>query len=152
MQQPLVSVIITCFNHAAFLEEAVQSALLQTHPNCEIIIIDDCSTDDSKTVIEKTHHNNPSITVLFNSENLGFCKTFNKAFAISKGEFIVDLAADDVLLPNKITAQLNRFNELDDEYGVVYSDLTFMDEKGFSLPDKRKKNNFSRRRYSSFIN
>lgn len=132
---PLVSVIITCFNHAPYVEEAVNSVLSQNYDTIEIILVDDASTDNSQEIINQLQQNTPAIKTVFNSQNCGVCVSFNKGFSISKGDFIIDLAADDCLLPNKITSQLNKLQSLPNDYGVVYSDLIFVDENGSELVD-----------------
>lgn len=139
---PLVSVIITCFNHAPYLMKAVDSVLTQHYDNLEIILIDDASSDASVATIRKITQTYPFIKAVFNQQNRGVCASFNKALSISKGAFIIDLAADDYLLPNKITAQLDKFNTLPNDYGVVYSDLIFEDEKGDELVKFNKKQFF----------
>lgn len=130
---PLISVIITCFNHALYVKEAVASVLAQDYEQIEIIIIDDASTDCSREVIQQILLENPSIKILLNEINSGVCASFNRAFACATGDYIIDLAADDYLLPNKITTQLNKFYSLPDDYGVIYSDLIFVDELGKAL-------------------
>ncbi len=129
----LVSVIITCFNQASYIEKAVESVLSQNYGNVEIIIVDDASTDNSRVVIEQLHQKTPSIKTLFNEKNTGVCKSFNLAFAQSSGDYIIDLAADDYLFSDKITEQVNKFHFLSNDYGVVYSDLIFVDEQGEML-------------------
>jgi len=102
---PLVSIICLSYNHAQFVEEALNSVLVQTYKNIELLIADDCSPDDSKSVIENWLKNHPKVVFVANTTNLGNTKTFNKMLALSKGEYVMDLAADDVLLPNCITNQ-----------------------------------------------
>ncbi|MBV6645362.1 MAG: glycosyltransferase family 2 protein, partial [Cyclobacteriaceae bacterium] len=92
--QPLVSIICLCYNHEKYVRQAVESALNQTYPLIEVIIIDDHSTDNSLQMIEKLQQSYPQLRVLSNEENMGNCKSFNKALKLAKGEFIIDLAAD----------------------------------------------------------
>lgn len=68
---PLVSVIVPNYNHARFLEERMESVLGQTYQNIEVIILDDCSTDNSREVIEK-YRNNPKVAkIVYNDANSG---------------------------------------------------------------------------------
>jgi glycosyltransferase involved in cell wall biosynthesis len=130
---PKVSIICLCYNHSRFIEEAVESVFRQTYLNFEIIIIDDASQDNSKEVIERLCRKYTQIKFIPNGENMGMCKSFNKGLSISTGEFIIDLAGDDVLFPQRIEKQVNAFQQLDDSYGVVYSNAMMMNEKGESL-------------------
>ena len=130
MDQPLVSVLCLCYNHARFVREAIDSVLAQKYSNIEIIIVDDASTDASKFEIEALIKMHPSIRFIANKSNVGICKAFNIAFAISKGEYVVDFATDDVLHPDRISEQVNLFSTLDDSYGVVFTDAIYINESG----------------------
>lgn len=96
MNNPLVSVIIPNYNHARFLDERIQSILNQTYTNIEIIILDDCSTDTSKEVIEK-YRNEPKIKkIIYNEQNSG--STFlqwEKGLEQSDAEIIWIAESDD---------------------------------------------------------
>ncbi len=133
MNAPLVSVICLCYNQARFVEEAVQSVLGQTYPNIQLIIVDDASTDSSREVIQKIVSSNPQIQSLVLTDNLGNCKAFNRGLAMAKGEFIIDLAADDVLLPNRIETGVKILTEKGNSYGVHFSDAELIDEAGKHL-------------------
>lgn len=135
MDQPLVSVIALCYNHAAFVEESLQSVITQTYPHVELIIVDDASTDDSKSVIRSFIEKHPDVKFIDIAHNLGNCAAFNKGLAIAKGEYIVDLATDDVLMPDRLEKQLQLFNELDETYGVIHTNAIYIDENGHELRD-----------------
>ncbi|MDH5398522.1 MAG: glycosyltransferase [Cyclobacteriaceae bacterium] len=128
MDKPLVSVICLCYNQAPYVEDAIISVLNQTWENIELIVVDDASTDNSQQVIEKVVRKNPGITFLPNKTNKGNCASFNHGFLHAKGEYIVDLAADDLLLPDRLEKQLHRFAGLSSDYGVVYTDAIIVDE------------------------
>ena len=129
--KPLVTIICLCYNHAEFVVEALESALNQTHSNVELIIADDFSTDNSVDVIKNWLHYHPEIQYIFNAENKGNTKTFNSCLALSKGEYIIDLAADDVLKLDCIAKQLKGFAESTYEnLGLVYGNAELINEKG----------------------
>lgn len=86
-----MSIIITCYNYAEYVEAAIQSALKQTYKNIELIIIDDGSTDGSADVIRK-HKESARIV---SRENKGIVYTRNEALRIAKGDYICFLDADD---------------------------------------------------------
>lgn len=130
MNTPLVTVICICYNHARFVREALDSVANQTYSNIELIVIDDGSTDGSGKVIKQWIAGHPKTTLLLNAKNLGYCKTFNKAFTISKGSFCIDLAADDILLPNRIEVGLRVLADAGPEYGVNFSDAEHIGETG----------------------
>src|SRR5690606_36538866 len=136
--------ICVCYNHEAFVKEAMESVFRQDYPHLEIIAIDDASTDQSATILEQLAAGNRPVTVLRNRENLGLCKSFNKALAIAKGEFIIDFATDDVMMPDRIRRQVEYFSNLDSTYGVVFTDALYVDERGAAIREhyeylKRKK-------------
>ncbi|MCG2611005.1 glycosyltransferase [Flavobacterium sp. SM15] len=123
-KSPMVTVICLCYNHAEFVVETLNSVLNQSYPNVELIIADDCSTDNSVEVIENWLLNHPEILFIKNEKNLGNTKTFNKAFRHSKGDYLIDLAADDLLLSECISKQVNAFEVSDlDNLGIVYGNV-----------------------------
>ncbi|HSZ25151.1 MAG TPA: glycosyltransferase, partial [Cytophagaceae bacterium] len=72
----------------------------------------------------------PFMKYILNEHNIGMCRSFNKALAIAKGEYIIDLAADDAMLPERVEEQVNAFLKLSELYGVVYSDAYIISENG----------------------
>ena len=124
MQTPLVSVICLCYDHARFVEEAIQSVLAQTYKNIQVIVVDDASTDNSVAVIRDviSRSGRTDIEFLSLSENIGNCSAFNRGLALAKGEYIIDLATDDYIAPDRIERQVKFFSSLDESYGVIFSD------------------------------
>ena len=96
MYNPLVSVIIPNYNHARYLPERLESVLGQTYQNFEVIILDDCSTDDSREVIEG-YRINPHITkVVYNEKNSGrVFKQWKKGLSLARGELLWIAESDD---------------------------------------------------------
>ena len=103
MPDPLVSIIIPVYNAATYIEKTIYSALNQTWPNKEIIVIDDGSTDTSIAIVRQ--FKNECITI-YTQQKQGACKARNKGLREAKGEFIQFLDADDLLSPNKIANQI----------------------------------------------
>lgn len=130
MVNPLVTVICLCYNHERFVREALESVFQQTYPNIEIIVVDDASTDGSRDVIKKTVEAHPGVKLHFLGKNLGICRAFNAGWRIATGEFIVDFAADDVLLPERIEKQVRYFQTVGKKHGVVFTDAIYIDEHG----------------------
>ena len=132
--KPLVSIICICYNHSKYVIESLNSVINQSYPNFELIIANDASTDNSKEVIEQWLLQHPNITFINNTNNIGNNKTFNKAFQISKGDYLIDLAADDVLLPNCIEKQLEIFQSTTlKNVGIVYGNAELISNEGQHL-------------------
>jgi glycosyltransferase involved in cell wall biosynthesis len=98
---PMVSVIIPCYNHGQYLPEAIESVLSQGYPQIEIIVVDDGSVDDTKKVCETF----PGVQHVY-QHNQGLSAARNTGIIKSKGEFLVFLDADDWLLAHAITTNL----------------------------------------------
>ncbi len=133
-KKKLVSVICTCFNHENFVIEAIESVINQSYKNIELIIIDDCSTDNSSKNILKWINDNQYINFIRNTENIGITKSFNKAFKYAKGDYLIDLAADDKLKPDCVSILIEKFNDsIYNNLGLVYGNAQIIDNKGSFL-------------------
>jgi len=118
-----VSIVITCYNLASVITEAVESALYQQFDEpYEIIVVDDCSTDSSRSVLTKLKEKYPQLKLLFNDKNLNAAPSRNRAITIAKGEFIVSLDGDDKIHKHFL-AELYPVIKTDDNIGIVYSDF-----------------------------
>jgi len=128
---PLVSVICLCYNHEEYVVEALNSVINQAYPNIELLIADDFSSDNSVSVIKSWLETHPDITFITNKTNLGNTKTFNILAKIATGEYIIDLAADDILLPNCVEKQVTTFqNSGYKKLGIVYGNLIEIEGNG----------------------
>ncbi|WOK08137.1 glycosyltransferase [Imperialibacter roseus] len=128
-----VSIILVCYNQEQFVAEAIESVFEQSYGNIQLIIVDDCSTDNSQYVIREAIKGRPEIQFIANSENAGNCAAFNSGMVMATGEFIIDLAGDDVLLADRVSKQVAFFESLSDKYGVIYSNANYINEKGAFL-------------------
>lgn len=108
--RPLVSVIINNYNYGRFLRNAIDSALNQTYPHTEVIVVDDGSTDNSREIIAS--YGNQIVPVL--KENGGQASAFNAGFAASRGDIICILDSDDIFLPEKVVEVVNVFSARQD--------------------------------------
>jgi glycosyltransferase involved in cell wall biosynthesis len=132
---PLVSMIVVCYNQARFVVETLESVKAQTYQLTELIILDDCSSDGSVAVIENwLRENRIECTFIRHEKNQGTCKTVNDALAVATGKYISMIASDDVWLPDKIARQVEIMESQPDDVGVLYSDAFRLNELGDSLP------------------
>lgn len=99
MNIPKVSVLIPTYNYARFLDEAIQSVLNQTFDDFELLIVDNCSTDNTEEVITK-YLPDKRITYYVNDKNIGLVGNWNKCLQLAKGEYIKFLCADDKFHPH----------------------------------------------------
>ncbi len=131
--KPWVSVICTCYNQAAYVLASLQSVVEQTYPNVELIVIDNASTDGSSDRIADFCAQYPATHFIQNTLNRGICRAFNQGLALATGAFVIDLAADDIMLPNRVTRQVEKFLSLPAYYGVVFSNAAYIDANGAFL-------------------
>lgn len=111
----LVSVIIPNYNHAVYLQQRIDSVLQQTYNAFEVIIMDDCSTDNSREIIEQYRGHAKISQILLNNINSG--STFlqwNKGVAAAKGSLVWIAESDDVATPDFLTQLVTAFNERED--------------------------------------
>lgn len=125
-----VSVICTSFNQQAYVDAALQSVVEQTYPLVEMIVIDNGSTDGTANRILAFTQRNPAIQFIQNQTNAGLNRAFNQGLALTRGRYVIDLSADDQLLPNRIADQVARFEALDDYPAVVFSNAAYIDPNG----------------------
>ena len=130
---PLVTIIALSHNHAPYLREALDSILNQEYKSLEVWLVDNGSTDDSPVIMREYAQAHPGWHLLLLPENIGNCRAFNQAFFQSQGEFVVDFATDDVLLPARLSQQVALFRSLPPDYGMVYSNCELIGEAGQSL-------------------
>lgn len=103
----LVSVIIPTYNRAHCIKRSIDSVLSQTYSNVEVIIVDDCSTDDTKTIVSS--YTDQRIRYVKLDKNSGACAARNKGIDIALGEFVAFQDSDDVWHQDKLEKQLNIF-------------------------------------------
>lgn len=127
-KSPKVSILIPTFNRANYLRIAVDSAIKQTYSNIEILILDDCSTDDTIN-IQQTYSNIENITFIRNTKNIGFIKNWNKAISLSSGKYIKIIGDDDLLDNSCIAEQVNILNGHSD-VGIVCCNYFIIDGEG----------------------
>ncbi len=113
---PLISIIMPAFNAATYVRESIDSILIQTYGNFELIVADDASTDKTRAIVDS--YTDTRILTDHNTVNLGYLKTCNKLFDRCRGDFITFQDADDISHPHRLERQLDVFLE-DETLGLV---------------------------------
>lgn len=133
MSLPRVTVICLCHNQERFVGDAMASVFRQDYPNIQLLVVDDASADESVSVIRQRLGENPEATFFAHPENLGNCRAFNEALVHAEGEYIIDLAADDVLLPGRVRAGVQALEKAGRKFGVNFCDADWISEAGEHL-------------------
>jgi len=136
-QQFSVSCVIPTYNRADFILDAVRSALIQTYPVNEIIVIDDGSTDDTSSVLQSIR--DPRLRYAY-QPNAGISKARNVGIHLASGNIIAFLDSDDIWYPNKLEKQLACLSSRD--YGLVYCAKSWIDNTGTDIKNPYPQSSF----------
>ncbi len=127
IKQPKISILTSCYNHADFVEELVRSVYGQQGVDFEFLVIDDGSSDES---VNRLSRLSIEYGFAFESQaNKGFTPTLNKLLSQAKGEYIVVIASDDVLAPDRLKLQVD-FLDNYPRHAAVCGDVVELDENG----------------------
>lgn len=121
---PLVSIKIASYNHGQFIGKAIQSVLDQSYTNFELIIIDDCSTDNSLDVIESFR--DPRIQFIVNERNIGAASSSSRAKSLCTGKYFCSLDSDDYFHPDKVASQVT-YLETNPQVGLIATHIQEVD-------------------------
>lgn len=128
-EEPLVSVIVPVYNGEPYITETLESAMLQTYRNLEIIVVDDGSTDSTRRVVAECAARDPRIRIVHQA-NGGVARARNTGLAAARGEFVATLDGDDLWDPVKIDRQVARIREAGEETAFVYCWWMWIDTAG----------------------
>jgi glycosyltransferase involved in cell wall biosynthesis len=128
----LVSIALCTFNGAEFLSQQLDTIINQTYRNIEIIVVDDCSTDKTFTILKTYAKKYPQFQLYQNEHNLGFIENFERALTLCNGELIALCDQDDLWHPQKIELQVNGI----EDNIFIYHDSEFINETGKSMNKK----------------
>lgn len=120
----LVSIIMPSWNTGEFITESIRSVLNQTYTNWELIIIDDCSSDDTDQIVESI--NDERIKYLKNEKNCGAALTRNRGLREARGEWIAFLDSDDLWMPEKLEHQIDFMKK--NGYSLSFTEYEKIDE------------------------
>ncbi|MDE6946675.1 MAG: glycosyltransferase family 2 protein [Anaeroplasmataceae bacterium] len=123
-----ISVIMPAYNASKYIGKAIMSVIKQNYSNLELIIIDDCSSDNTSEIIQQFQQNYENIVYIKMENNSGVAKARNKGLSIASGQYIAFLDSDDVWLEDKLTKQINIFKE---NKGIpfTYTAINIINEK-----------------------
>ena len=140
--QPLISIVMATYNGARFLQEQLDSLFQQTYSNIEIVIVDDCSSDNTIEILKQNIIKNNNLFLYCNEKNLGYQKNFEKGVLLAKGEYIALCDQDDIWYPQKIEVLLKDIGN----FSIAYCDSEIIDtnnkEIGIRLSQQRNMKNF----------
>lgn len=128
---PQVSIITPTYNCAEFIVQTIESVLAQSYTDWEMIISDDCSTDNTLEVIKPYLESDARIKYICNDKNSGAAITRNNALRLAQGRWIAFLDSDDLWHPEKLEKQIAFMEQ--NGYAFSYTDYTLIDEQSHSL-------------------
>lgn len=148
----LVSVVIPTYNRAKTIHRAIESVLNQTYKEIEVIVVDDCSKDNTADVVKKEFGRD--LRVIFHKleKNLGACVARNRGVQLSKGKYVAFLDSDDAFLPEKISKQIACIEK--SNVSLCATDYTLINENGRVLVKTHpgtKEEVYSKLLYCNFI-
>src|ERR1022692_4005033 len=126
---PKVSVLIPTYNYARFLPEAIAAAQAQDFPDFELLIVDDCSQDNSAEVAAKLSARDPRIRLFVNAGNLGMVENWNHCLALAKGEYVKFLFGDDTLMNRQALAKMAAMLDQNPAAALAVAARIVLDEK-----------------------
>jgi glycosyltransferase involved in cell wall biosynthesis len=131
-RQPLVTIAIPSYNCAAYVAEAVRSALSQTYEHIEVVAVDDCSTDASVEILRGIR--DPRFRLFVNDRNLGLEGNWNRCLELAEGEYMTLLPSDDLLYPSAVAEKLAVLeSEGSEDIAFAYSARDVIDRQGRKL-------------------
>ncbi len=131
----IVSVITPVYNAERFIECTVESAAMQTYKDIEIVLVDDCSIDNSYALIEKLMDKYPNIVYHRQETNQGAAVARNTALKLARGRYVAFLDSDDLWKPDKIERQIALMKK--ENCSFCYAAIDFIDENGTVLKRRR---------------
>lgn len=132
IKENLISVIIPVYNSELYIKETLESIINQTYQNIEVIIIDDCSSDNSAKIVREYSKNDSRIKYYINEINKGVSFSRNRGVNLALGEWIAFIDSDDRWVETKLEEQIKVANEMNGEF--IFTGSSFIDENGEKYP------------------
>ena len=140
IDSPAVSVLMSVYNADKYVASAIESILNQTFKDFELIIVDDCSSDNSWDIIRKYKKIDKRIKAVRNKRNIGGCRTLNEGLRYVRGRYVARADNDDLSMPERLGKQF-KFMEQHPEIGIVGGTMEIIQEDGLVIA--RRKYNIS---------
>lgn len=131
MKKNLVSIITPMYNSEKFIESTIKSVIEQTYQDWEMIIVDDCSTDNSPDIVKSYVEQDERIKYIRNKSNLGVSSARNLALENANGQFLAFLDSDDIWTSTKLETQINFM--IQNDYVITFTSYELMDENNKPL-------------------
>lgn len=129
----MISIIIPAYNYGKYLGDAIRSVVEQDIADLEVLVFDDCSTDNTREVVESFCREDNRVKYFLNERNLGATPNINQAMKRASGEYVVLLGADDLLEHDSLPT-LKAALDAHPECGYAYGRYTMLDSEGRSIP------------------
>lgn len=139
---PLVTIYIPTYNRSDLLSRAINSVLTQSYQNIELLVIDDCSTDDTVEVVNSFIERDKRIQLIENVKNSGACFSRNKAIQQASGQFVTGLDDDDIFYPDRILNFVKHWillNSMEVKVKALYSNSFLKNVKSNKKGDSNSK-------------
>jgi len=139
-ERDLISIIMPAYNCEKYIAAAVQSVIEQTYDNWELIIVNDCSTDNTPNIIKDFQRKDSRIKIYENAQNLGVSATRNRCISEASGEWVAFLDSDDMWDARKLDLQIKYAQK--NTAGFIFTGASYIDENGekykgiFEIPEK----------------
>ena len=129
MSNPLISIVLPTYNGSRYLAKSVESCLSQSYRDIELIIVNDCSTDETRAIAENYAMADSRVRIINNDTNKRLPHSLNIGFASAKGEFLTWTSDDNYYMVNAIEVMVDHLKKKPD-IGLVYADMWFIDDTG----------------------
>lgn len=137
IEQPLVSVLMTAYNRQSFIAEAIESVLASTYTNFELIIVDDCSTDNTVNIANEYAIKDSRVKVYVNEKNVGQFNNRNRAATLAKGKYIKYLDSDDTILEFGVAYCVENMEKFPEAGMGLYAEPTYTNEEAYCMPSEK---------------
>jgi len=143
MTKPLISVVMSVYNESEdYLNKSIESVLNQSFSDFEfIIVIDNPKYNKAREVASAYAQKDKRIRVVLNDKNVGLAASLNKAFSVTKGEYIARMDADDISFPERLNKQFN-FMKKHPDIAIMGSSIVYIDEAGKIIESKLNRSNY----------
>lgn len=134
IENELVSIVTPTYNSQEYIEEAVLSVINQTYTNWELIIVDDCSKDETRRVLKKIAASDARVNVIYSNVNSGSGISRNIGLKHAKGQYVAFLDSDDIWELNKLELQIDYLRKT--SAAICHTSFSFVDENGDDRPGR----------------